>query len=82
MHRVIGQQIFLQLMEVAVKLPPFKAPKVAPVEYEPSQLLPLPELLDEEVLHSPLTEQIPLPCPAQLAPPRLALPCPALLRCA
>ena len=39
----------LQLMDVAVKLPPFKAPKVAAVEYEAPQLLPLPELLDEEV---------------------------------
>ncbi|KAL0041510.1 hypothetical protein WJX79_005750 [Trebouxia sp. C0005] len=37
-----------QLMEVAVRLPPFKPPKVAPVEYEAPQLLPLPDLLDEE----------------------------------
>ncbi|KAL3162911.1 hypothetical protein ABBQ32_009353 [Trebouxia sp. C0010 RCD-2024] len=37
-----------QLMDVAVKLPPFKAPKVAVVEFEAAQLLPLPELLDEE----------------------------------
>lgn len=36
-------------MDVPVKLPPFKAPKVAAVEYEAPQLLPLPELLDEEV---------------------------------
>ena len=39
----------MQLMEVAVQLPPFKPPKVAPVEYEAPQLLPLPDLLDEEV---------------------------------
>ncbi len=39
----------MQLMEVAVRLPPFKPPKVAPVEYEAPQLLPLPDLLDEEV---------------------------------
>ena len=39
----------LQLMDVAVKLPPFKPPKVAAVEYEAPQLLPLPDLLDEEV---------------------------------
>ena len=39
----------LQFMEVAVRLPPFKPPKVAPVEYEAPQLLPLPDLLDEEV---------------------------------
>ena len=36
-------------MEVAVRLPPFKAPKVAPVEYEAPMILPLPDLLDEEV---------------------------------
>lgn len=36
-------------MEVAVKLPPFKPPKVAAVEYEAPQLLPLPDMLDEEV---------------------------------
>ena len=67
-------------MDVAVKLPPFKAPKVVPVQYEPPQLLPLPQLLDEEVLHSPLTEQTALPCSASLphpALPRLALLCPA-----
>ncbi len=39
----------MQLMEVAVRLPPFKPPKVAPVEYEAPQLLPVPDLLDEEV---------------------------------
>ena len=39
----------MQLMEVAVRLPPFRPPKVAPVEYEAPQLLPLPDLLDEEV---------------------------------
>ena len=39
----------LQLMDVAVKLPPFKPPKVVAVEYEAPQLLSLPELLDEEV---------------------------------
>ncbi|KAL0050091.1 hypothetical protein WJX82_004313 [Trebouxia sp. C0006] len=37
-----------QSMEVAVRLPPFKLPKVAPVEYEAPPLLPLPDLLDEE----------------------------------
>lgn len=42
-------KLCLQLMDVAVKLPPFKAPKVAVVEFEAAQLLPLPELLDEEV---------------------------------
>ena len=36
-------------MDVAVKLPPFKPPKVAAVEYEAPQMLPLPDLLDEEV---------------------------------
>ena len=36
-------------MDVAVKLPPFKPPKVAAVQYEAPQLLPLPDLLDEEV---------------------------------
>lgn len=36
-------------MDVAVRLPPFKPPKVPAVEYEAPQLLPLPELLDEEV---------------------------------
>ena len=41
--------VCLQLMDVAVKLPPFKPPKVAAVEYEAPQLLPLPDLLDEEV---------------------------------
>ena len=44
--------VFLQLMDVAVKLPPFKPPKVAVVEYEAPQLLPLPDLLDEEVHRS------------------------------
>lgn len=39
----------LQLMDTAVKLPPFRAPKVVLIEYEAPQLLPLPELLDEEV---------------------------------
>lgn len=39
----------VQLMDVAVRLPPFKPPKVPAVEYEAPQLLPLPELLDEEV---------------------------------
>ena len=44
-------------MEVAVKLPPFKTPKVAAVEYEAPQLLPLPDMLDEEVYTS-----CPYPC--------------------
>ena len=42
-------------MDVAVKLPPFKPPKVAAVEYEAPQLLPLPDLLDEEVRTSCLS---------------------------
>ena len=41
----------MQLLEVAVRLPPFKPPKVASVEYEAPQLLPLPQLLDEEVCY-------------------------------
>ncbi len=44
--------LVMQLLEVAVRLPPFKPPKVATVEYDPPQLLPLPELLDEEVCES------------------------------
>ena len=44
--------MLLQLVDVSVKLPPFKPPKVAPVEYEAPQLLLLPDLLDEEVMRS------------------------------
>ena len=46
-------------MEVAVRLPPFKPPKVAPVEYEAPQLLPLPDLLDEEVCSNTGSDSLP-----------------------
>ncbi len=49
----------MQLMEVAVRLPPFKPPKVAPVEYEAPQLLPLPDLLDEEVCRNTWSDSLP-----------------------
>jgi hypothetical protein len=48
----------MQLMEVAVQLPPFKPPKLAPVEYEAPQLLPLPDLLDEEVCISTWSDSL------------------------
>jgi len=41
-----------------VKLPPFKPPKLAPVEYEAPQLLPLPDLLDEEVCISTWSDSL------------------------
>ena len=49
----------VQFMEVAVRLPPFKPPKVAPVEYEAPQLLPLPDLLDEEVCSNTGSDSLP-----------------------
>ena len=41
--------VVLQLLEVPVRLPAFKPPKVATMQYEAPQLTPLPEQLDDTV---------------------------------
>lgn len=39
----------MQLLEVPVRLPAFKPPKIAAVEYEAPELQPLPQSLDDTV---------------------------------
>lgn len=51
--------VALQLLEVPVRLPAFKPPKIAAVEYEAPDLQPLPPFLDDTVRHITILQVVP-----------------------